>query len=440
MREIPGFSEVAAFIDQYPLATAMIALLLLLVGSSFFSIAETAMMAVNRFRLRHLVKTGNRAARRTHALLSQTEKLLGVILLGNNLLNVAAATLVTVVTVQLFGTGELVLAVSSLAITFALLVFCEITPKVIGASYPERIALPISGLLVWLMRVMYPMVWFVNLFVTALLRLFRIKPAEGESHRLSVEELRTLVLEASHFIPKKHFAILTNLFDLERITVEDVMTPRAQIEAIDLELPLEQVLEQIATSHHTRLLVYRGDMSNVAGTLHLRRVLRLMRDEELTADRISELLVEPYYIPASTPVYEQLQYFQETRRRVGLVVDEYGEVLGLATIEDIVEELVGEFTTTTPRAGVLAWSRDGSFTADGAVSLRELNRKLGLNFPLSGPKTLNGLILEFLQDIPEAGVSLKLAEVPLEIVQTQDRVIKTVKLYRPPNPQPAEAQ
>jgi Mg2+/Co2+ transporter CorB len=390
-------------------------------------------MALNRYRLKHLVKLGHRGAKLAHILLARTDRLLGVILLGNNLVNAAAATLVGLITIQYFGDDKIALGLGTLAITFLILVFAEITPKVVGAAYAERIAPIAAYVLVPLLKLLSPVVWFVNLFVFALLALLRIKPpAGGEPQRLSNEELRSLVLEAAHYIPKKHRSILVNLFDLERITVEDVMTPRAQIEAVDLEAPLERITQQIATSYHTRLLVYRKELGNIVGILHLRKVLALMRDGDLERDKLAELLTEPYFIPASTPLFAQLQYFQENHQRFALVVDEYGELQGLMTLEDIIEEIIGEFTTNAPSvATIRAWDENGSALVEGASPLRELNRKLGLALPLDGPKTLNGLILEHFQDIPEAGVSLKIAGVPIEIVQTQDRVVKTIRLFKP---------
>lgn len=419
--------------DDIPLSAQFGALILLLILAAFFSIAETSMMALNRYRLKHLVKQGHRGAKLAHALLAHTDRLLGVILLGNNLVNAAAAVLVGLITIRLFGENKIALGLGTLAITFLILVFAEITPKVIGAAHAERIAFAVSYVLTPLLQLLYPVVWFVNLFVSALLALMRVKPpAGGEPQRLSAEELRSLVLEAGHYIPKKHRSILVNLFDLERITVEDVMTPRAQIEAVDLEAPLERITEQIATSYHTRLLVYRNELGNIAGILHLRKVLALMREGNLERDGLAELLTAPYFIPASTPLFAQLQYFQENRQRFALVVDEYGELQGLTTLEDIIEEIIGEFTTNAPSvATIRAWDKNDSALVEGASPLRELNRKLGLTLPLDGPKTLNGLIIEHLQDIPEAGVSLKIAGVPMEIVQTQDRVVKTVRLFKP---------
>ncbi|MFA5912369.1 MAG: CNNM domain-containing protein [Burkholderiales bacterium] len=419
--------------NDIPLSAQLLALAILLVISGFFSLAETSMMALNRYRLKHLVKQGHRGARLTHELLARTDRLLGVILLGNNLVNAAAATLVGLITIRFFGEDRIALGLGTLAVTFLILVFSEITPKVIGAAYAERIAPAAAYVLVPLLQLLSPVVWFVNLFVSALLALLHIKPpAGGEPQRLSSEELRSLVLEAAHYIPKKHHSILVNLFDLERVTVEDVMTPRAQIEAVDLEAPLELIAEQLATSYHTRLLVYRNEIGNIAGILHLRKVLALMREGDLDRDKLAELLTEPYFIPASTPLFAQMQYFQENRQRLALVVDEYGELQGLMTLEDIIEEIIGEFTTNAPSvATIRAWDKNDSALVEGASPLRELNRKLGLALPLEGPKTLNGLIIEHFQDIPEAGVSLKIAGVPMEIVQTQDRVVRTVRLFKP---------
>ena len=419
--------------DDIPLSVQFGALVVLLILAAFFSIAETSMMALNRYRLKHLVKQAHRGAKLAHALLAHTDRLLGVILLGNNLVNAASAVLVGLITIRLFGENKIALGLGTLAITFLILVFAEITPKVIGAAHAERIAFAVSYVLTPLLKLLYPVVWFVNLFVSALLALLRIKPpAGGEPQRLSLEELRSLVLEAGHYIPKKHRSILVNLFDLERITVEDVMTPRAQIEAVDLEAPLERIVEQLATSYHTRLLVYRNELGNIAGILHLRKVLALKRDGDFERDKLAELLTEPYFIPASTPLFAQLQYFQENRQRFALVVDEYGELQGLMTLEDIIEEIIGEFTTNAPSvATIRAWDKNDSALVVGSSPLRELNRKLGLALPLGGPKTLNGLIIEHFQDIPEAGVSLKIAGVPMEIVQTEDRVVKTVRLFKP---------
>lgn len=414
------------------LTTELAILGVLLIVSALFSVAETSMMALNRYRLNAMVRLGNRAAVRTQALLDRTDRLLGVILLGNNLINAAAATLTGVIALELFGDNEYALGIGTLVITFLILVFSEITPKVIGAAYAERIALPLSYVLGPLLRAVYPVVWFVNLFVSGLLSIMRVKSAGDEPQRLSLEELRTLVLEHSRVMPKKHQTILLNLFDLERITVQDVMTPRAQIEAIDLDLPSERLVELLTTSHHTRLIAYRAELSDVVGVLHTRHALTAMRDGAFDREMFEELIAAPYFVPASTAALAQLQFFQEHRERVALVVDEYGELLGLVTLEDVIEEIVGEFTTVAPiKSSGFNWDERGEAIVEGGSSLRELNRKLGLAFPVDGPKTLNGLITEYLQDLPVAGVSVRIGNVAMDILQTEDRSIKTVRLYQP---------
>jgi Mg2+/Co2+ transporter CorB len=416
-------------LQEIPISALFGALVILLIVSAFFSISETSMMALNRYRLKHQVQLGNSSARLTSQLLAKTDKLLGVILLGNTLTNAAATTLSTIIAVQLYGQSEVVLGLSTVSITLMLLVFSEITPKIVGASYPERIALPASYILTPLLKLSYPVVWTVNLFARALLWLLRIKPAT-ETHKLSLEELRTLVLEASHFIPQKHQSILMNLFELENITVNDVMTPRNQIEGIDIDAPLDVIKRQLATCYHTRLPVYQGQMDSIIGIVHVRRALNLSLEQQLNAENLREILLETYFIPADTPLFSQLHHFQEHQNRMGLVVDEYGELKGLVTIEDILEEIIGEFTTHSPAQSLtLHKQADGSVLVKGSSLLRDLNRKLGMKLPVDGPKTLNGLILEHFRDIPEAGTTLKIAGHPMEIVQTQDRVVKVVCIY-----------
>jgi Mg2+/Co2+ transporter CorB len=422
-------------LTDVPLSAQFAALAVLLVISGFFSLAETAMMAANRFRLRHLAQGGHRGARLALDLLARTDKLLGVILLFNNLINAAAATLVSIIAIQLFGEEDWALGAGTLFVTFLILVFAEITPKVVGAGNADRLAPAISFLLAPLLRLFQPVVWFVNLFVETLLILTRLKPkGSGEMPQLSPEELRTLVLEAGHFIPHQHQSILLNLFDLESITVEDIMIPRGVIEAIDIAAPIEEIRQQLATSYHTRLPVFENDLNAIIGILHQRRLLATLLEGSMGKECLREQLAEPYFIPSATPVYTQLQFFQENRERIGLVVDEYGEIQGLVTLEDIIEELIGKFTTTLPGSSdEIVWGAEGSTLVDGGRSLRELNRKLNLALPLEGAKTLNGLILEYFQDIPETGVSLKIAGVAMEIIQTQDRMVKTVRLFKPPD-------
>lgn len=413
-----------------PLSWQFSVLAALLLISGFFSVAETSMMALNRYRLRHLAREGRKSAQLAQKLLDHTDRLLGVILLGNNLINAASAVIVTHIAVHLFGEGEGTLALATAVVTFFILVFSEITPKVIGATYPEAIALPSAFILTPLLRVAYPIVWFVNLFVQALLALMFIKPRiDADSGHLSMAELRTLVLEGGKYIPKKHQSILLNLFELEDMTVDDTMTPRTHIESIDLADDIDEINTRVSTSHHTRLVVFEGSLDNVVGILHVRKFLNASRKGPLGKDEIVAILREPYFVPEGTGLLDQLQKFQERLRHIALVVDEYGEILGLVTLQDILEEIVGEFTTASPVAGRL-YSReaDGSVIADGACPLRVLNRKAGFDFPLDGPKTVNGLVLEALEDIPEPGTSVLIAGYPVEIIQVQNRMVKVVRI------------
>ena len=390
-------------------------------------------MAANRHRLRHLAKRGSKSAATTLWLLERTDKLLSLVLIANTLINALATALVTAIAISMFGNHERVITIATAVVAFLLIVFAEISPKVIGATYPERIALPTSFILKPLMTLGKPFIWFVNLFVSGLLKLLRIKAGSGaRDHRLSPEELRSMVLEGGNFIPKKHKSILLNLFDLEKISVEDVMTPRAQIEALNLSVPVEEIKHQLTTCYHNKLPVHEGEINQIAGILHVRKAIALLNQEqELTVDHFRALLTPPYFIPEDTDVFTQLQYFQENHERLGIIVDEYGEVQGLVTLDDIIEEMIGEFTTSMPgaaRAEAFGWNEQGECLLEGAITLRDINKRLGLHFPLDGPKTLNGLLLELLQDIPDAGVSVRIANCVIEIVQVQNQAIKVVKL------------
>jgi Mg2+/Co2+ transporter CorB len=406
-------------------------LLFLLIFGAWFSAAETSMMAINRYRLNHLIRKGNRSAKLTGRLLSQVDKLLGSILFGNTLLNVAAAAVTNILILRLFGTSEWALLFGTLLITFILLVFSEIMPKVIAASYPERVALASSFLLAPLITLFHPVVSVATALVRGVLRMLRIKIQTDQSkQKVTLEELRGLVLEAENFLPRKHQKMLLNLVDLERITVNDVMVPRNQIEAFDIHAAPEALRHQIITCHHTLLPVYADAQSNIVGVLHIKRVLPLLHEAELDVEQLREILQEPYFIPSDTPLLKQLQQFQERHARLGLVVDEYGELLGLVTLENILEEIVGDFTTHSPsQSGKFIRQDDGSLLLEGSSSVRDLNRKLGLHLPVGEAKTLNGLILEHLQDIPEAGTSLKIGNYPIEIIQTQDRAVKVARIF-----------
>ena len=387
------------------------------------------MMALNRYRLSTLVRKGNKSAKLVSRLLAKVDKLLGSILFGNTLLNVVAAAVTNILILRLFGASELALVLGTLAITFILLIFSEIMPKIIAASHPERIALPSAYLLAPLITLFHPVVSVATAIVRGLLWILRIKIQTDQSkQKMTIEELRGLVLDAEHFLPRKHQKMLLNLVDLERITVNDVMIPRNLIEALNINAA--DLRQQIITCHHTLLPVYAETPSNIIGILHIKRAPALLQEETLDLAALREALHEPYFIPSDTPLLKQLQQFQERHARLGLVVDEYGELLGLVTLENILEEIVGEFTTQSPsQTGKFLRQDDGSILLEGSSSLRELNRKLGLHLPLEGAKTLNGLILEHLEDIPEAGTSLKIAGYPIEIIQTQDRIVKVARVF-----------
>ena len=420
--------------DDISLGTLFIALVVILICSAFFSASETSMMALNRLRLNHLVRKGNKSAKLTAKLLTHTDQLLGSMLFGNTLLNAAAASLTGIIILRLFGANDWLLLAGTLGISFVILVFSEIMPKVIAASHPERIALPSSYLLSPLNKLFYPVVSIATAIVRGFLWLLRIKvQADQSKQKVSLEEVRMLVLEAEHFLPRKHQKMLLNLVDIERIAVNDVMIPRNQIEALDINAPMALLREQLATCHHTLLPVYEGELDNIIGILHVRRVLALLQREEFSTDDLREVLQDAYFIPSDTALLSQLQHFQERHLRLGLIVDEYGELLGLVTLENIMEEIVGDFTTQSPAStGKFKRQQDGSMFVEGVTLLRDLNRKMGMHFPLDGAKTLNGLILEHLQDIPEAGTSLKISGYPIEIIQTQDRVVKVARIVIAP--------
>ncbi len=417
--------------DDISLSTLFGILILLLLCSAFFSGSETSMMAINRYRLNSLIRKGNRSAKLVNHLLTKVDKLLGSILLGNTLVNVGAAAVSNIIILRLFGQNDLAILIGTLALTFVLVVFSEIMPKIIAASYPERIALPASFVLSPIIRLFHPVVWIAGGLVKSLLWLVRIKIEPDQSkQKMTLEELRGLVLDAEHFLPRKHQKMLLNLVDLERITVNDVMVPRNLIEALDINADEYVLREQIMTCHHTLLPVFADTPSNVIGILHLKRVPSLLLENKLDLVQLRTILKEPYFIPSDTPLLKQLQQFQERHRRLGLVVDEYGELLGLVTLENILEEIVGDFTTESPALyGQFVAQEDGSYLLEGSNSLRDLNRKLGLHLPLDGAKTLNGLILDHLEEIPEPGTSVKISGYPIEIIQTQDRTVRMARIF-----------
>ena len=426
--------------DDIPISWLLYALAALLACSGFFSGSETCLMAVNRYRLKHLVREGSHGAKLATRLLDRTDELLSFILAGNTVINAIATILVAEIARRMLGTGDYVLAIATAAASFFILVFAEILPKVIGATYAEPIALRASYVLTPLIRVSRPLMAVINVFVRALLRVLRISAKTDDAQPLSMAELRTLVLEGGKFIPKKHRSIFLNLFELEDMTVDDTMTPRSQVEYLDLADEIEEIRNKLATAHHTRLVVCEGGLDNVTGILHVRKVVNAMRREMIDADGLREITRDAYFVPEGTHLLTQLTNFQENQRHMGLVVDEYGEILGLVTMKDILEEIVGEFTSQAIGSSALFHKEaDGSVIADGGCSLRVLNRKAGFDFPLEGPKTVNGLLLEALEDIPEAGTTLVVGEHALEILQVQNRMVKVVRIL-PHARSPEESQ
>ncbi len=386
------------------------------------------MMAINRYRLRHLAAKKHPAAQRVSNLLEHPDRLIGVILLGNNFVNILASSIATVIAVELM--GEAGIAVAAGVLTVVILIFGEVTPKTIAALYPEKIAFPTSWLIKPLLTLLYPLVWGLNRSSNVIIRFLKLSQPEQDSHRLSTDELRTIVHEAEGIIPKRHQQMLLGILDLEKVTVEDIMIPRSEIVGIDLALPLEEIVEQLGIVQHTRLPLYRENIDNVIGILHLRKLLRLFREQELTKEVLEKAARELYFVPEGTPLNTQLLNFQRHKRRIGLVVNEYGDIQGLVTLEDILEEIVGEFTTNPDCLNPnIHRQTDGSFLVDGSISVRELNRIMHWHLPTEGPKTLNGLILDYLEVIPEAGTSLRLQGYPIEIIQMANNAVKTVRIY-----------
>jgi Mg2+/Co2+ transporter CorB len=400
----------------------------LAIASAYFSGSETAMMALNRYRLRHLTEQGHGGARRASVLLARPDRLLGVILIGNNLVNNMAATVATVIGLELFGdTG---VALAPIVVTLVFLIFAEVAPKTIAANNPEPFAFASSYLLTPLLRVMYPVVVAVNAVANVILRPFTKGAGEAPGDRLSLDELRTLLRDGAR-IPKRRQDMLLSVVDLERVTVDHIMVPRAEIVGIDIDDNLSSIVDLIATSQHTRLPVYKGTINNVIGVLHLRRAVRFIQQGEFTKADLIQITREPYFVPQGTPLHTQLFNFQKQKRRIALVVDEYGDVMGIVTLEDILEEIVGEFTTDyAANIPEIHPQPDGTYYIDGSAVLRDINRALGWNLPADGPRTLNGLILEHLEFIPDSNLCLRLGDYLIETLQIQDNRVVNAKVQR----------
>jgi Mg2+/Co2+ transporter CorB len=421
--------------EHFSLGVLFAALGVLLLLAAFFAGSETALMSLNRYRLRHRAKMGHRGARLTEALLAHPDRLIGLILLLSTVVNVITPTLVGLITFRLG--GDYLVAAGVIALTFVMLIFCEVAPKTFGALHPESLAIPAAYVYTLLLGVLYPFVWATNLLANGVLRSLGASRQQA-SNSLSSEELRTVVAEAGAMIPQRHQQMLMSILDLEKATVEDIMVPRVEIVGIDIEDPWDKILEQLRQSQHTRLPVFEGDIDRIIGVLHMKRVVH-----ELARGRLDhDILVESasardvYFVPSGTPLNTQLLNFQRDKRRLAFVVDEYGDIQGLVTLDDILEEIVGEFTTdpATMMHKDVHREADGSFVVNASTTIRALNRSMRWNLPTDGPKTLNGLIVEFLETIPEPGTTLKMSAYMLEVLQTGDNAIKTVRI-RPPDVQ-----
>lgn len=413
--------------DDVPLALLFASLLVLLALSALFSGSETALMAINRYRLRHLVRIGHTGARRVEELLRQPDRLISLVLLGNNFVNVLASSIATLIALRLW--GEAGIAIGAVLLTITLLIFSEVTPKTLAALHPERLAFIAGYYLSALMAVLLPLVLVVNFFSTGLLRLLGVHPQASGNSQLTRDELKTLLFEAGHHFAPRHRGMLLRLLDLESVVVEDVMVHRNEVRYLDIDDSWSDQLEQLRNSPHTRLPVCRGSLDNIIGVLHLRQVMHLLAGDDFDIGRVQTLLEEPYYVPEGTSLTQQLLQFQAHRAHLAMVVDEYGDTVGLVTVEDILGEIIGEFTDTPSAVKSDVHPQpDGSCLVAGSASVRELNRTMGWELPLSDAKTLNGAILEHLEAIPTPATSLLLGDYPVEIVQTRGNVVQVARI------------
>jgi Mg2+/Co2+ transporter CorB len=403
-------------------------LVFLLLCSAFFSSSETGMLSLNRYRLRHQAREGHRGAKRASALLARPDRLLGTILVGNNFVNILASSIATVLAIQIW--GEAGIAVATIGLTIALLIFGEITPKTLAALRPEAVAYPVSLPLMMLQKILYPLVALLGWISNGLLKLLGVDLSQKGNDSLSTEELRSVVRESGSALPMNRQSMLLGILDLERVTVDDIMIPRNEVTGIDLTDDLETIVGQLRTTPHTRLPVFQKDINQVEGIVHMRQIARLLSHDQLTKESLLAACNEPYFVPEGTPLSTQLLNFQKQKRRIGIVVDEYGDVLGIVTLEDILEEIVGEFSNQDAlRSPDIHPQDDGTLVIDGAAYLRDVNRALGWELPCNGPKTLNGLITEALEHIPDSGICLQIGNYRLEILQAADNRVKSVRAW-----------
>lgn len=414
--------------SDIPLPGLLISLFFLILLSAFFSGSETALMTLNRYRLEHRARQGDKGATLARALLERPDRLIGLVLLGNNFVNILASSLATVIALRVGGEGAIAAAAGIL--TLVILIFAEVAPKTLAAMHPERLAYPASFIYTPLLKLLYPLVWSVNWVANGLLHLLGVRPEDDQGNALSREELRTVLSEAGAMIPKRSQGMLLAILDLENATVEDIMIPRNEVDGIDIRDSEEEILTTLRNAAYTRLPLFDGSIDSVIGMVHMRDALRMVLEKRLDKEQLCEIAHEPYFVPEGTHLYQQLRNFQGEKQPVGLVVDEYGDFLGLITLTDLLEEIVGEFASDpADTIGEIHRTGDGSLLIDCGISVRELNRALRWKLPTDGPKTLNGLIIDYMETIPDPGTSLKLYGHPLEIMQTAESAVKTVKFY-----------
>lgn len=417
--------------NEAPLGLLFSILAALIILSGFFSSSETGMMSLNRYRLKHLQKNQHKGSIRAGKLLERPDRLIGLILIGNNLVNVFASAITTVIAIRLWGDAGIFIAGGVL--TLVILVFAEITPKTIAALHPERVAFPASMILLPLLKILYPLVALMNSFTNALLRIFGVDPNKQSDEHVSSDELRTIVTEAGKLIPARHRGMLLNILDLEEVSVDDIMVPRNEVYGIDLDDSDEDILNCIQTSAHTRLPVWKEDINNIVGMLHMRNISKVIHNNSIDRAALEDEMDKPYFVPETTPLHTQLLNFQNKKQPLGVVVDEYGDVLGLVALEDILEEIVGEFTSNlTEIADSIYPQRDGSYIIDGTANIREINKSLEWVLPTDGPKTLSGLMLEYLESFPDGNAGLAIGSYRLEILALEGNVVQAVKAQLAP--------
>ena len=415
--------------SEIPIGYLFTSLVFLIFLSAFFSSSETGMMSLNRYRLRHLVKQKHRGAMRAAKLLQRPDRLIGVILIGNNFVNILASAIATMIALRLMGDAGV--AVATAALTLVILIFAEVTPKTVAALKPEQVAFPASLILRPLLAILYPFVWIVNTICNGLLRLLGFNANAQSNDHLSTEELRTIVNEAGALIPRRNQSMLLSILDLESVTVEDVMIPRNEIVGIDINDDIDTILATISQSPHTRLPLYQDELNDIVGVIHVRQILPLLQMSNPTKEDLLNLSREPYFIPESTALNTQLLNFQKARHWMALVVDEYGDIQGLTTLEDILEEIVGDMAEDQDADNEdIHPQEDGSYFVDGTATIRDVNKALSWDLPVDGPKTLNGLITESLEEIPQNNVCLQLGPYLIETVQIKDNFIKTARIRR----------